>query len=247
MADQLLTAALTSGDSVRCCNLSTFPPRIKAGNSFCAMGHGGIDAEQCVTKFLLVCNQSLFEHFSGTNNIRRRQEEPGSAHCFCCEDCASDLHRKLQAAPKRQLTEIKRRFPKSRDMLGCNDESLAVLVILDQLLRGFKTRSLVSCRKVLRENLKARTRERQFISKPKSDDCIEPACISPLPYQRGKQSNQYAGHRPHSSPGVPPYNAAAVPRRPACAYSIPPAHSLIPLWTDRHSAMPLRRAEISYG
>ncbi|ACF52228.1 hypothetical protein Smal_2528 [Stenotrophomonas maltophilia R551-3] len=48
-------------------------------------------------------------------------------------------------------------------------------------------------------------------------------------------------------PGVPPHNAVALARRPTCTEAIPPAHSVIPLWTGRHSAMPPRSAEITHG
>lgn len=41
-------------------------------------------------------------------------------------------------------------------------------------------------------------------------------------------------------PSVPPHNAIALTRRRTRAETIPPAHSLIPLWTRRHSATPWR-------
>lgn len=48
-------------------------------------------------------------------------------------------------------------------------------------------------------------------------------------------------------PSVPPHNAIALTRRRTRAETIPPAHSLIPLWTAGHSATPTRRGEISHG
>lgn len=53
--------------------------------------------------------------------------------------------------------------------------------------------------------------------------------------------------RTNSCPSVPPHHAPSFSGRPTRAYSIPPAHSLIPLWTGRHSAMPTRQEEIARG
>jgi len=48
-------------------------------------------------------------------------------------------------------------------------------------------------------------------------------------------------------PSVPPHNAITITRRRTRAETTPPAHSLIPLWTGRHSATPPRSKEIGHG
>ncbi|SQG10314.1 Uncharacterised protein [Stenotrophomonas maltophilia] len=46
--------------------------------------------------------------------------------------------------------------------------------------------------------------------------------------------------RDNNRPAVPPDDTAVDPQARARAKAFPPAHSLIPLWTRRHSAMPWR-------
>lgn len=85
---------------------------------------------------------------------------------------------------------------------------------------------------------------------------------SELPHGEGRGScNAYANPRDNQSrngdagrtstkqrcPGVPPHNAIALTRWPTCTEAIPPAHSLIPLWTGQHSDMPLQRSENAHG
>ncbi len=75
---------------------------------------------------------------------------------------------------------------------------------------------------------------------------------SELPHGEGRGScNAYANPRDNQGrnsdagrtstkqrcPGVPPHNAIALTRWPTCTEAIPPAHSLIPLWTAGDSAM----------
>lgn len=51
----------------------------------------------------------------------------------------------------------------------------------------------------------------------------------------------------HHSPSVPPDYTPVLTGRPARTNCIPPAHSLIPLWTGQHSDMPLQRSENAHG
>ncbi len=48
-------------------------------------------------------------------------------------------------------------------------------------------------------------------------------------------------------PSVPPHHAPSFSGRPTRAYSIPPAHSLVPLWTGKHSAMPVWPGDLAHG
>lgn len=48
-------------------------------------------------------------------------------------------------------------------------------------------------------------------------------------------------------PSIPPHDTAVDPQVRARANAIPPAHPLIPLWTGRHSATPMQRAENAHG
>ncbi|MEN3032968.1 hypothetical protein, partial [Chromobacterium amazonense] len=48
-------------------------------------------------------------------------------------------------------------------------------------------------------------------------------------------------------PSIPPHDAAVDPQARARTKAIPPAHSLIPLWPHRNSAMPRQRVETVYG
>lgn len=65
--------------------------------------------------------------------------------------------------------------------------------------------------------------------------------------RRKRECANYSTDRPYCGPGVPPHNAIALTRWPACTEAIPPAHSLIPLWTGGHSAMPIRPEEMAHG
>lgn len=51
----------------------------------------------------------------------------------------------------------------------------------------------------------------------------------------------------HHSPSVPPDYTPVLTGCPARTNCVPPAHSLIPLWTAGHSATPTRRGEITHG
>ncbi|MBH1446665.1 hypothetical protein I5U30_01065 [Stenotrophomonas maltophilia] len=48
-------------------------------------------------------------------------------------------------------------------------------------------------------------------------------------------------------PSIPPHDTVVDPQARASANAIPPAHSLIPLWTGAHSATPMQREEIAHG
>lgn len=65
------------------------------------------------------------------------------------------------------------------------------------------------------------------------------------------RSKHCCKERDCNRPSVPPNNTITYARLHAWANAAPkianPTHSLIPLWTGRHSAMPPRWAEISYG
>lgn len=63
----------------------------------------------------------------------------------------------------------------------------------------------------------------------------------------GNAGNQKRSNCHDHHPSVPPNNAIVDTQWKACTNPIPPAHSLIPLWTRRHSAMPRRRAENCHG
>lgn len=247
MADQLLTNALTWHSSSKRCALGYFASRIEVSNCFPAMTHRRIDANHSITKLLLISRQGLCKSLWRADHVGFSQEKYGSAHRFCRKACASNLHRKLQATAQRKLSKIDRSFSKPSNFLSGHNEADAVWLILDQLPRGCQARRRVTDRKGLREYVKASASERQLVRKPKSNYRIEPASVSPLSYQWSKQSNQHANHGPHGSPCIPPNDAAILSRRPARAYCIPPAHSLIPLWTGRHSAMATRPEEFAHG
>lgn len=61
--------------------------------------------------------------------------------------------------------------------------------------------------------------------------------------QRGDDGTDRTDRRP----GIPPNHTPSFSGRPTRTYSIPPAHSLIPLWTGRHSAMAIRPEAIAHG
>lgn len=65
--------------------------------------------------------------------------------------------------------------------------------------------------------------------------CVLPAC------EKGRKaksdSSQCRADRTDRRPSIPPHNATALTWRPAGIEGIPPAHSLIPVWTRRHSGM----------
>lgn len=67
-------------------------------------------------------------------------------------------------------------------------------------------------------------------------------CQNCHPHSRG---TDYRSH--YHGPCIPPHDAAILPRRPARANSIPPTHSLIPLWTGWHFATAYHRLETDHG
>lgn len=70
----------------------------------------------------------------------------------------------------------------------------------------------------------------------------EAVCLTAQPKRSDAQEHRRHNceNRDDNCPCVPPGYAAVLAWRPACTDSIPPAHSVIPLWTGRHSAMPWR-------
>lgn len=63
---------------------------------------------------------------------------------------------------------------------------------------------------------------------------------------KGSESDDQRHNSHCNRPTFPPNDAVRLAKRRASAKPIPPAHSLIPLWTGRHSAMPWR-AESCHG
>lgn len=81
-------------------------------------------------------------------------------------------------------------------------------------------------------------------------------CIEALPLHttldsRGKDCRKYCRDSPDCGPSIPPHHTTADAGLHARADSVPQLlqtiHSLIPLWTGRHSAMPMRPEEIARG
>lgn len=216
--------------------LSPLSSRIVSSCSFAAVSECGIYADHSIAMLPLVCLQSLCKHFRRMLTARVHQVDCCSAHSFRSKDGSSNLKRQFQAPAERKLSEIQRGFSEPSDFLSGPNEARSVLVVLNQLLCGSQPDGRIDCRIFPCENHKGSPSKSQFVSKPQRDDCIKPACVSPLPYQWSKQRDQYANHCPHRSPRVPPDDAAVLPRRPARAESIPPVHPLIPLWIARDSA-----------
>lgn len=77
----------------------------------------------------------------------------------------------------------------------------------------------------------------------------EAVCLTAQPNRSDAQENRCHDreNRDDNCPCIPPSYAAVLTWRPARTDSIPPAHSLIPLWTAGHSATPRRRGEITHG
>jgi hypothetical protein len=62
-----------------------------------------------------------------------------------------------------------------------------------------------------------------------------------------KHSRENCECRDNYRPSVPPHDTAVDPQARARTNALPPAHSLIPLWTGGHSATPMQREEIAHG
>lgn len=81
---------------------------------------------------------------------------------------------------------------------------------------------------------------------PQSDRYTSKAIRLAAKTKRGNTEEDRGNNRDSGDnycPSIPPHYTAIDPQAGARAKAIPPAHSLIPLWTGRHSATPMQRAE----
>ncbi|MBH1826237.1 hypothetical protein I5W35_03685 [Stenotrophomonas maltophilia] len=246
-ADQLLTGALVRRVPVEMSGLSACSSRIVSSGSYAALSQCGRYADHGIAMLALVCLQSLRKHFHNLIATGLHQINYCSAHSLCGEYGTSDLERQFQAPAQRELTEIQCSISERSDLLSSPNEARTVLFALNQLLGGAQPRGRINCGIAPCENRKCSFGKSQFVSEPERDDCIKSARVSPLPYQWREQGDQYANHCPHRSPCVPPDDAAVLPRRPARAECIPPAHSLIPRCTGQHSATRMLLRVIDHG
>ncbi|GEM_PF-3245246 len=92
---------------------------------------------------------------------------------------------------------------------------------------------------------------RRSIGRPTQSYGYSSEAIRLAAQPKRSDAQEYRRHncenRDDNCPCFPPGYAAVLAWRPACIDSIPPAHSLIPLWTAGHSATPTRRGEITHG
>ena len=170
-----------------------------------------------------------------------------NAESLCCMNCYSDPFRDAKVDGLRPLAQVEFSLREhTQGLTAAGKLSGIVRLGHKPLLRGLGFRPFQAKWVIARYRFSACPCLSDISTEGQSEQRVSTPSLSDSRDGRCSQGSQNASRRCHRRGRVPVENARGA-NPVALTDPIPPAHSLIPLWIGRHSAMPMRRVEITHG
>ncbi len=170
-----------------------------------------------------------------------------NAEPLYCMNCYSHPLRDTKVDGLRPLAQVEFSLREHTQGLAAAGKLGAIVRLGHKpLLRGLGFRPVQAKRIIARYGFSTCPCLSDITTEGQSEQRVSAPSLSDSRDGRCSQGSQNACRRCHRRGCVPIENARGA-NPVALTDPIPPAHSLIPLWTGRHSATPMQREEIAHG